>query len=81
MANWLAQNSKNKSATVHWEKLLKLASEAKMLNTVNNQLVQLHLAKTNAALSILTSQPESRLLYSSDGHAAHATGSRIVDSA
>lgn len=81
MANWLAQNSKNKSATVHWEKLLKLASEAKVLNTLNNQLVQLHLAKTNAALSILTSQPESRLLYGSNGHAAHATGSRIVDSA
>ena len=81
MTNWLAQNPKNKSATVHWEKLLKLAGDAKVLNEVNNQLVKLHLAKTNAALSILNSQPESRQLYGSDGHAAQTTGSRIVDSA
>jgi flagellar biosynthesis/type III secretory pathway chaperone len=78
---WLAQNPDNKSATVHWEKLLKLASKAKALNEINNQLVQLHLAKTNAALLILNNQPESRQLYSSNGQSAFITGSRIVDSA
>jgi flagellar biosynthesis/type III secretory pathway chaperone len=81
MNNWLAQNPDNKSATVHWEKLLKLASKAKALNEINNQLVQLHLAKTNAALLILNNQPESRQLYSSNGQSAFITGSRIVDSA
>ena len=81
MDNWLAQSPQNKNATVHWEKLLKMAREAKALHELNAQLIILHLAKTNAALSILNSNTGSRTLYDSGGHAALNTGSRIVDSA
>jgi flagella synthesis protein FlgN len=81
MDAWLAKNPKNLNATVHWEKLLKMAREAKALHELNTQLIKLHLTKTNAALSILNSNTESRALYDSGGHAALHTGSRIVDSA
>lgn len=81
MVKWLVQSPQNMNTTVHWEKLLKLAREAKALHEINIQLISLHLARTNAALSILNSQPESRILYDSYGHSAHSTGSRIVDSA
>lgn len=81
MVKWLAQSPQNINATVHWEKLLKLAREAKTLHEINIKLINLHLAKTNAALSILNSQSGSRTLYDSGGHSASTTGSRIVDSA
>lgn len=81
MDNWLALSPKNASATVHWQILLKLAAAAKAMNEINNQLVKLHLAKTNAALNILSSDPNSRDLYGRNGHAFLSTGSRIVDSA
>lgn len=81
MAEWLAQHPEERNAAVNWEKLLELASEAKQLHELNANLVAMHLRLTSDALTILMRQSGQNTLYGSNGQAATASGSRIVDSA
>lgn len=81
MTNWLTQNDHQGTATVNWQKLLKMAKEAKTLHEVNSKLVTLHLSTISVALAVLNNQEGAKSLYSNKGQAAHLTGSRIVDSA
>jgi len=81
MARWLEAHPEEHSAAVDWKKLLDLASEAKQLNTLNSNLVKMHLNHTGEMLDVLTQQARKQSLYGSDGQASQLTGSRIVDSA
>jgi flagellar biosynthesis protein FlgN len=81
MEKWLAANPAQLAAAVNWTKLLALADEARQLHQLNAGLVALHLQRTQEALAILHGRNASETLYGSDGQAATASGSRIVDSA
>ncbi len=81
MEGWLSRNKNDANATVAWEKLLILASEAKTLHELNGRLVDLHLRNTTEILGILTQEAKQPGLYGASGQAMPATGSRIVDSA
>lgn len=81
MNRWLTQNAGDQTAAVNWEKLLKLAGEAKALHELNAQLVDMHLRQTSEILNILTQPSTSASLYGASGQSMPATGSRIVDSA
>jgi flagella synthesis protein FlgN len=81
MEQWLAANPSQRVAAVNWTKLLALAEEARQLHQLNAGLVALHLQRTQEALAILHGRTASETLYGSNGQAAPASGSRIVDSA
>lgn len=81
MEGWLSRNKNDANATVAWEKLLILASEAKTLHELNGRLVNLHLQNTTEILGILTHEAKQPGLYGASGQTMQATGSRIVDSA
>lgn len=81
MSQWLAKHPEEQTAAVNWQKLLKLASEAKQLHELNAGLVAIHLQQTSEALAILTRRLEHDSLYGKNGQAAQISGSRIVDSA
>ena len=81
MEKWLAANPEQLAAAVNWTKLLTLAEEARQLHHLNASLLAIHLQRTQEALAILHGRAASETLYGSDGQAATASGSRIVDSA
>ncbi|KAB2926493.1 MAG: flagellar protein FlgN [Dechloromonas sp.] len=81
MDKWLAANPTQRAAAINWKKVLELAEEARQLHQLNAGLVALHLQQTNEALAVVNARPQSQTLYGSDGQAATASGSRIVDSA
>lgn len=81
MEQWLSRHPEDLTAAVNWEKLLKLAREAKALHELNAQLVEMHLRQTSEILDILTQQSASPSLYGASGQSMPTTGSRIVDSA
>lgn len=81
MSQWLAKHPEQQIAAVNWQKLLKLAGEAKQLHELNAGLVTMHLQQTSEALAILTRRAEHDSLYGKNGQAAQNSGSRIVDSA
>lgn len=81
MQQWLSIHGDDQSAAVNWEKLLKLAREAKALHELNAQLVDLHLRQTSEILNILTQPSTGSALYGASGQSVPSTGSRIVDSA
>lgn len=81
MEKWLAANPAQRAAAVNWTNLLALADEARQLHQENAGLVALHLQRTQEALAILHGRSANETLYGSNGQAATASGSRIVDSA
>lgn len=81
MKAWLEQHPQEKDSASLWIKLLKLAQEAKALHELNGKLISQHLQHTADAIAVLTQHRQEHSLYGSDGQAAPATGSRIVDSA
>jgi flagella synthesis protein FlgN len=81
MRSWLAQSKDDRFAAAAWEKLLKLAAEAKELNRLNGQLITLRLSATNRALETLTQQPQDAALYGKNGQTSSLTGSKIIDAA
>lgn len=81
MTHWLEQHPDEKGLATEWAKLLDLARQAKHLHELNSRLVGMHLRHTSEILAVLTRQGQHNSLYGSNGQAAQATGSRIVDSA
>lgn len=81
MERWLSDHPEQAVAAADWKKLLELARQAKHLHELNSRLVSMHLQQKNELLSVLVQQPQQNTLYGSNGQAAMATGSRIVDSA
>lgn len=80
MADWLAHHPDAQISAGHWHRLRTLASEAKALNRLNGQLIQLHLQRTQEALSALH-PAQSASLYGKNGLSAFSSGSRIIDAA
>lgn len=78
---WLANHPDDLDAAVAWAKLLELAIEAKALNQINGELVDMHLRQTNELLAVLTQTKEHTSLYGASGQSLASGGSRIVDSA
>jgi flagella synthesis protein FlgN len=81
MESWLTNNPADTVATLNWNKLLVLASEAKALHELNGSLVAMHLKNTAEVLAILTQEANRSALYGASGQAIQGTGCRIVDSA
>lgn len=82
MDQWLLAHPDDREAAANWKKLLDLSRKAKQLHELNTGLVSMHLQQTSEALAILTQQPPRQTaLYGSDGQAAQASSSRIVDKA
>lgn len=78
---WLKCNTADKAVRLNWEKLQTLAAEARELNRVNGELIQLRLQNNSQALETLRSAANRQELYSADGQANTAHTRRIIDSA
>jgi flagella synthesis protein FlgN len=81
MERWLGDHTSQQNVYTLWEQIKNLSREARRLNTLNAQLLALHLRRTSEALDILTRHHRNNLTYGSDGQTGTLTGSRIVDSA
>lgn len=81
MNNWLATAKNAGQITPRWHQLLDLARKARRLHQLNAEILSQLLERTTEAINILTLRQKEISLYGSDGQAACATGSRIVDSA
>lgn len=64
-----------------WLKLQALAEEARELNRVNGQLIQLRMQTNTQALETLLAAANRQDLYGADGQAATGATRRIIDSA
>ena len=81
VCDWAISQDQRNEATPLWHSLLEKARRAKQLNTLNTQLVDMHLRNTRELLSSLIPTVDSGPLYGSNGQANGNTGSRIIDSA
>jgi len=81
MQKWFSVHPQETESLMLWESLLKEAREARGINELNGNLINVLHQKTSEALSILTNSQADQSLYSSSGQAAMSTGSRIIDSA
>ncbi|MBL8430338.1 MAG: flagellar protein FlgN [Dechloromonas sp.] len=81
MQAWFASRPSEKEAAEEWNNLLETAREARDINELNGNLIQVLHQKTSDALFILTQGKADQSLYGSDGQASLSTGSRIIDSA
>ncbi len=81
VSEWPIPQDERDVVTPHWHLLLEKARHAKQLNTVNAQLVDMHLRNTKELLSSLIPTDDAAPLYGSNGQANGNTGSRIIDSA
>lgn len=80
MDAWFAQNPEQKDAASAWNRTLSLATQAKELNRLNGQLIQLRMQYNSQALEILLRKESALDLYGPDGRAT-ALGDRKIDDA
>jgi flagella synthesis protein FlgN len=79
MESWSARHSEQKETMAAWNRTLSLSAQAKELNRLNGQLIQLHMQYTGQALDILL-RKESRLdLYGPDGRSTTSEIRKIDD--
>lgn len=81
MQTWFSAHPSEIEAVELWKGLLETAREARAINELNGNLINVLHQKTSDALSILTQGKADQSLYSSNGQASLSTGSRIIDSA
>lgn len=81
MQAWFSAHPSEIEAAELWKGLLGTAREARAINELNGNLINVLHQKTSDALSILTQGKVDQSLYSSNGQASQSTGSRIIDSA
>lgn len=81
MPAWLSDHPLENESAALWGGLLKIAREAREINELNGNLINLLHQKTSDALAILTHGQADKSLYRSNGQASQSTGSRIIDSA
>ena len=79
--SWLAKQPNDNAVRHSWEKLQRLAAEARELNRLNGELIRLHLQNNAHALEALFSSSNRQDLYSADGQATTGATRRIIDSA
>lgn len=78
---WLTHHPDDAAVRKEWEHLQFLAAEARELNRVNGELIQLRLQNNAQSLEVLLAAANRQDLYGADGQAAQATTRRIIDSA
>jgi flagellar biosynthesis protein FlgN len=64
-----------------WDRLLVLASEARVLNEANGKLIALHLQHNRQALTALLTAADQTATYGPDGQAKPSVGGRSLGSA
>ncbi|MEF8703251.1 MAG: flagellar protein FlgN [Candidatus Accumulibacter sp. UW26] len=81
IARWFSLHPGESAAHAVWSRLLPLASQARELNRVNGELIQLRLQHNTLALEALLGSSGALGLYGPDGQNAPASGQRISDRA
>lgn len=81
MASWFAANPAEVRARSAWSSLLSLAGQARELNRVNGELIQVRMQHNALALETLMGSNASANLYGPDGQKTPPSGRRISDSA
>jgi len=74
---WCAKHPDEKTAMVMWKKILSLAGEARELNRLNGELIQMRLQYISKALEALQSGNKSLDLYGPDGQSTLSDTRRI----
>lgn len=78
--NWCALHPTERLASDAWARILTLASEARELNRLNGELIQLRMSANAKALEALRAGKDSLDLYGPDGQSAKP-GQRRIDHA
>lgn len=81
MQEWFSAHPLETEAAELWKNLLVTAREARDINELNGNLINVLHQKTSEALSILTLGKADQSLYGNNGQPSLSTGSRIIDSA
>lgn len=77
---WRAKHSDEQTIADTWSSILELAMEARELNRLNGELIQLRLSATSKALQALQAGTNSLDLYGPDGQST-SSGQRRIDHA
>lgn len=78
---WLEAHASNQQAKKTWSHLLSLAEEARELNRVNGELINLRIQYNSQALETLLGGSGQPKLYGPDGQSAQQSNRRINDAA
>ncbi|MDR2614117.1 MAG: flagellar protein FlgN [Candidatus Accumulibacter sp.] len=81
MDAWSVRHPEQGKALALWRRTQSLAEQAKELNRLNGQLVQLHMQYTSQALEILSRRDGGLDLYGPDGRSTTLEGPQIDDAA
>ena len=76
---WCAKHPNEKNAKAIWDRILLLAGEAKELNRLNGELIQMRMQYNAKALEALMGGNKSLDLYGPDGQSTTPNNSRIND--
>ncbi len=74
---WLAKYPEEQSARKAWQKILSLAADAREMNRLNGELIQMRLQYISKALEALHSGSKSLDLYGPDGQSTPSDKRRI----
>ncbi|MEO8410062.1 MAG: flagellar protein FlgN [Propionivibrio sp.] len=80
MAAWCAAHPEQTTAAARWAQILALAGQARELNRVNGELIQMRLQYNAQALEALQGGRDALDLYGPDGQAKTQGNPRIDDS-
>lgn len=75
MRAWLEKSS---ASLPIWNELLNAARRARELNQINGTLINTHMARTRAALSVLQQKPAGSTVYGPDGQQDMRGGGRTL---
>jgi flagella synthesis protein FlgN len=81
MEDWCARHPTNSPIRTTWSKILSSASEARELNRVNGELIQIRMQNNTQALEALLGASRSFSLYGPDGQTSGHSTRRINDAA
>ena len=76
---WCAKHPKEKTISEAWTTILSLAKEARELNRLNGELIQIRMQYNNKALETLLGQNKALDLYGPDGQSTSPGHRRIND--
>lgn len=76
---WIARHPTNTRLPKAWARILSQAAEARELNRVNGELIQIRMLHNTQALATLLSASRSLNLYGPDGQTAPSNNRRIDD--
>lgn len=84
MQAWLKQlpQTSNADQTVKtWHELLDVARQCREINSSNGHLINMHLIRTQQAMTALSHKRTPTLVYGPKGQTSGLTGYRLIDSA